>query len=129
MTSTAITGIGQLVSCDLDTDHARGPLGVIEDAAVIIEDASTSSGTGAAATGSVIGWVGPATAAPAADRAVDLGGRCLLPGFVDSHTHLVYAGDRSAEFAARMAGQSYDGGAYSERLVCRCRHVQYRSAL
>jgi imidazolonepropionase len=97
MTSTVITGIGQLVSCEPDTDHARGQLGVIEDAAVIVDDP-------------VISWVGPAALAPAADRAIDLGGRCLLPGFVDSHTHLIYSGDRSAEFAARMAGQSYDGG-------------------
>ncbi|MDQ2847174.1 MAG: imidazolonepropionase, partial [Actinomycetota bacterium] len=48
--------------------------------------------------------------APAADDAIDLGGRTALPGWVDSHTHLVFAGDRSAEFTARMAGQPYTAG-------------------
>jgi imidazolonepropionase len=45
-----------------------------------------------------------------ADERLDAGGRCVIPGFVDSHTHLVFAGDRSAEFAARMSGVAYDGG-------------------
>ena len=58
----------------------------------------------------MIAWIGPAAQAPAADREVDLAGRAVIPGFVDSHSHLVFAGDRSAEFAARMAGQPYDGG-------------------
>ncbi len=47
---------------------------------------------------------------PAADTAIDVGGRCVMPGFVDSHSHLVFAGDRSAEFAARMAGEAYSAG-------------------
>ena len=47
---------------------------------------------------------------PAADRAIDAGGRCVIPGFVDSHTHLVFAGDRGDEFAARMAGRPYEAG-------------------
>ena len=58
----------------------------------------------------LVAWVGPAADAPAADRVVDLGGRAVVPGFVDSHSHLVYAGDRAAEFTARMAGVAYDGG-------------------
>ena len=62
------------------------------------------------AEGGRVIWIGPSTEAPAADRRIDLGGRALLPGFVDSHTHLVFAGDRGDEFAARMAGQGYDGG-------------------
>ena len=49
----------------------------------------------------MIEWVGPAAQAPDADDRRDLGGRAVIPGFVDSHTHLVFAGDRSAEFAAR----------------------------
>ena len=47
---------------------------------------------------------------PEADRRIDAGGRCAIPGFVDSHTHLVFAGDRSDEFAARMAGSPYEAG-------------------
>ena len=89
MTSTVITGIGEL------TTHAHDrPL---TDAAVVVE-------------GSRIAWVGAAAEAPAADQQVDAGGRAVVPGFVDSHSHLVFAGDRSAEFAARMAGQSYAAG-------------------
>ncbi len=92
--ATIITGIGELVTCD-----GTGPdqLGVRHSAALVAEG------------GRVI-WIGPSTEAPAADRRIDLGGRALLPGFVDSHTHLVFAGDRGDEFAARMAGQGYDGG-------------------
>src|SRR5699024_11674301 len=48
--------------------------------------------------------------APAADERVDAGGRCVLPGFVDSHSHLVFAGDRTTEFEARMTGQPYTAG-------------------
>ena len=57
-----------------------------------------------------MGWVGPASRAPAADHRHDVEGGAVIPGFVDTHTHLVFAGDRSAEFAARMAGERYDGG-------------------
>ena len=57
-----------------------------------------------------IAWVGPADAAPAADERVDVDGRAVLPGFVDSHAHLVFAGDRTAEFAARMSGRPYAAG-------------------
>ena len=67
------------------------------DAAVVVE-------------GDTIAWVGPAARVPAADRRLDVGGRAVVPGFVDSHTHLVFAGDRAAEFAARMRGARYDGG-------------------
>ena len=98
VTATLITGIGELVTCDGST--ADG-LGVRRDAAVVVEDQT-------------ITWIGPAAAPPAADRSVDLEGRVLLPGFVDSHSHLVFAGDRAAEFAARMAGIPYDGGGIAE---------------
>jgi imidazolonepropionase len=55
-------------------------------------------------------WIGPSARAPAADEQADLDGRAVLPGFVDSHAHLVFAGDRAAEFAARMAGTRYVAG-------------------
>lgn len=92
--ATVVTGIGELVT----NDPARGGLlGVVRDAAVVVEDGR-------------VAWVGPATAAPPGDARVDVGGRAVVPGFVDSHTHAVFAGDRAAEFAARMAGERYDGG-------------------
>jgi imidazolonepropionase len=84
------TGIGELVTHDPE-------LGVLTDAALIVAE-------------DMILWVGPAAHAPAADERVFLGERAVVPGFVDAHAHLVFAGDRSAEFAARMAGQPYDGG-------------------
>lgn len=94
MTATVLTGIGELVT----NDPAReGLLGIVENAALVVEDG-------------VVTWLGPASSAPAADTRRDLDGRAVLPGFVDAHTHLVFAGDRSAEFAARMAGRPYDGG-------------------
>ncbi len=96
--SVVVTGIGELVTND-STHPASdgGPLGLLTDAAVVVEDGR-------------VAWVGPASAAPAADGRHDVGGRAVLPGFVDSHSHLVFAGDRSAEFCARMAGTPYDGG-------------------
>ena len=101
-----VTGIRELVTCagpegttpadDLNV-AAADRLGVVTDAAVVVLDGR-------------IAWVGPAVDAPPADRAMDLGGRAVVPGFVDSHSHLVFAGDRAAEFTARMAGTPYDGG-------------------
>nr|WP_245690877.1 imidazolonepropionase [Sinosporangium album] len=67
------------------------------DAAVVVE-------------GGHVAWVGESAGAPAADERVDVGGGCVLPGFVDSHAHLVFAGERSAEFAARMSGRPYTAG-------------------
>ncbi len=60
--------------------------------------------------GDRVAWAGPRTQAPAADARVDCGGGAVLPGFVDSHAHLVFAGDRVAEFGARMAGRPYAAG-------------------
>ena len=57
-----------------------------------------------------IAWIGGSAAAPAADQVLDLSGCAVLPGFVDSHAHLVFAGDRAQEFGARMAGEPYTGG-------------------
>ena len=70
---------------------------MIDDAALVIE-------------GDRVAWTGSSARAPAADAVVDAAGRAVLPGFVDSHAHLVFAGERSAEFAARMAGQPYQAG-------------------
>src|SRR2546423_14048457 len=88
--SVLLTGIGELTT---NTDEQ----GTITDAALVME-------------GSRIAWMGQASAAPAADSAVSLDGRAVLPGWVDSHTHLVFAGDRTAEFGARMAGKPYSAG-------------------
>ena len=63
-----------------------------------------------AAENGQITWVGEAAEAPEAAEVIDLGGRAVIPGWVDSHTHMVFDGDRSAEFEARMAGQSYEAG-------------------
>lgn len=98
MSTTLITGIAELVTCD--DERAGEPddqLGILHDAAIVVD-------------GEQIAWVGAAADAPDADDRRDLGGRAVLPGFVDSHTHLVFAGDRSAEFTARMTGEPYDGG-------------------
>jgi imidazolonepropionase len=96
--STVITNIGSLVTNDpARTDPRTDPLGLVADAAVVIEAGR-------------VAWTGPAAAAPATDNRIDVGGRALLPGFVDSHSHLVFAGDRSAEFAARMSGRPYTAG-------------------
>lgn len=72
-------------------------LGELTDAALVVEDGR-------------VAWLGRAGDAPAADGLVDAGKRCVIPGFVDSHAHLVFAGDRSADFAARMAGVAYTAG-------------------
>ena len=94
MSATLVRGIGELVTCD---GTGEGGAGAYAGHALVIE-------------GDRVAWVGPEAEAPAADRRVDVDGRCVLPAFVDSHAHLVFAGDRSAEFAARMSGQAYDGG-------------------
>ncbi|MGH3398727.1 MAG: imidazolonepropionase, partial [Streptosporangiaceae bacterium] len=86
--SVLITNIGELVT-------NSGP--ALRRAALVIEDGT-------------VAWTGPARQAPAADERVDAAGRAVLPGFVDSHAHLVFAGERGAEFAARMAGQPYRAG-------------------
>ncbi|MER5884716.1 imidazolonepropionase [Streptomyces sp. NPDC001941] len=93
--TTLITGIRTLVTND--PALGEGPLGLVEDAALVLD-------------GEAVAWAGPAAQAPAADRSVDAGGRAVIPGFVDSHSHLVFAGDRTAEFNARMSGRSYTAG-------------------
>lgn len=95
--SVAFRHLGQLVTNDPVLGH--GPLGVLSDGAVLVE------------TGRVA-WVGSSADLPqgAGDRLVDAGGRAAVPGFVDSHAHLVFAGDRAEEFASRMAGRPYAAG-------------------
>jgi len=88
VTTLAIDNIGLLVT----NDEA---LGERRDAALVLDDDRV---------------VGVEPAGAQADRRIDAGGRCVIPGFVDSHTHLVFAGDRADEFAARMAGQRYSAG-------------------
>ena len=88
--STLITNIGELMTQDLE--HR-----VLKDAAIVFE-------------GERISWIGSSTDAPAADERIDADGRAVLPGWVDSHSHLVFAGDRTSEFEARMAGESYSAG-------------------
>ncbi|WP_400997013.1 imidazolonepropionase [Agromyces sp. GXQ0307] len=116
-----LTNVGELVTNDPADGRDGGPLGIVRDAAVLVEE------------GRIV-WVGPAAHAPSQldavrhereDRragdehraawdsdveVVDLGGRAVIPGFVDSHTHLVFGGDRAEEFAARMAGRAYEAG-------------------
>ncbi|MEO3750309.1 imidazolonepropionase [Streptomyces sp. B6B3] len=98
MPSIALTRIGTLVTNDPSLGSSdSGPLGRIQDAALVIEDDR-------------IAWVGPTSRAPATDSHHDAAGRAVIPGFVDSHSHLLFAGDRAAEFAARMAGTAYTAG-------------------
>src|SRR5690606_18027793 len=95
--SLLVENIGELVTNDPGSGEGR--LGLIRDAALVLQE-------------SWVAWVGPAQAAPEADERYDAGGRAVLPGFVDSHTHLVFAGDRAAEFATRMepGGGGYPPG-------------------
>lgn len=95
MRSVAITNIGRLVTND--PSLGAGLLGELRDAAMVIEDGR-------------VAWVGSSADVPAAERGIDAAGRAILPGFVDSHAHLMFAGDRADEFAARMAGEKYAAG-------------------
>src|SRR6202012_1186064 len=98
--STLITNIGELVTnapADGDPSRGPGPFAARSGAALVIDEGT-------------VAWTGPASQAPAADDIVDARGRAVLPGFVDSHAHLVFAGERGAEFAARMSGQPYQAG-------------------
>jgi len=94
VTSLVVDRIGLLVTNDAAL--GAGPLGLRRDAAVVID-------------GDRIVAVGDAGGV-SADNRVDAAGRCVIPGFVDSHTHLVFAGDRADEFALRMAGREYEAG-------------------
>ena len=90
-----IDNIGELTTNEESLGEGLG--GRLKDAAVVVE-------------GDRIAWVGTAAEAPEADERFDAAGRAVLPGWVDSHTHMVFAGDRTAEFEARMAGEAYAAG-------------------
>jgi imidazolonepropionase len=96
MTATLLTGIGELTT--FDPSH-EGPLGIVRDAAILLVDGWVE-------------WTGPAGSAPRgdADQVTDAAGAAVIPGFVESHTHLVFGGDRAAEFEARMSGRPYTAG-------------------
>lgn len=93
--SFTLTNISQLVTNN--SAIGDGDLGVITNAAITVTDG-------------IVSWVGQASDADSSVQQTDVGGRSLIPGFVDSHSHLIFAGDRSAEFAARMAGVPYSAG-------------------
>jgi imidazolonepropionase len=97
MTTLVIDNIGQLVTGD--PSLGEGPLGVVHDAALVLEDDHVAAIERPGAS---------------ADERLDAGGRCVIPGFVDSHTHLIFAGERGEEFAARMAGAPYAAGGIRE---------------
>ncbi|MEY2813904.1 MAG: hypothetical protein RL579_809, partial [Actinomycetota bacterium] len=91
MGTQLISNIGQLIT------NSDEELGIITDAAIVID-------------GQKILWVGSNKEAPAADSTIDANGGVVTPGFVDSHTHAVFAGDRSKDYVARMSGQKYATG-------------------
>lgn len=95
MRSVAITNIGSLVTNDQGLE--LGLLGELRDAAIVVEDG-------------LVAWVGSSAAVPETDESIDVQSRTVLPGFVDSHAHLMFAGDRASEFSARMAGEAYAAG-------------------
>ncbi|MEI8081644.1 MAG: imidazolonepropionase [Actinomycetes bacterium] len=100
MGTVLLDNIGELVTNepgDNTVVGAEASLGVLSNAALVID-------------GDRIAWIGLAGSAPAADRRVNCAGSAVLPGFVDSHSHVIFAGDRAREFAARMSGRSYSAG-------------------
>ena len=97
------TDIGELVTNDPAQGDAS-PLGIVADGALVVD-------------GDQIAWVGTRADAPAADRRVSCAGPSVIPGFVDSPAHLVFAGERSAEFAARMSGEPYGAGGISSTVA------------
>ncbi|MEY3250506.1 MAG: hypothetical protein RLZZ27_614, partial [Actinomycetota bacterium] len=95
MSQSLIKNIGLLVTND--PSLGKTELGLIENAALLIENGKVT-------------WVGANESAPTAEKTIDAGGKAVIPGFVDSHNHLIFAKDRAAEFSARMKGESYTAG-------------------
>ena len=94
MSSVAFTNIATLVTNDGALEN--GQLGVLNGATVVVEDGVIASISRSTPSG--------------VDQEIDCSDRTLLPGFVDSHSHLIFAGDRADEFAARSHGQKYTAG-------------------
>jgi imidazolonepropionase len=90
LSSLLVDDIGLLVTHDPERPERT-------DAALVIDDGR-------------VAWVGDSSDAPDADTSLDAEGRCVIPGFVDSHGHLIFAGDRADEFEARMEGRAYEAG-------------------
>ncbi len=102
MSQTLVKNIGLLVTNNPSLGSTQ--LGILENAALLAENGQ-------------ITWVGDSQSAPTAQNVIDANGKCVIPGFVDSHTHLIFAGDRSNEFSARMAGQSYEAGGIADTVT------------
>jgi imidazolonepropionase len=100
--SIAITNIGSLVTNDQSL--RSGILGELQNAALVIENDK-------------IAWVGVTSEVPATDQQIDVAGKAVIPGFVDSHAHLLFAGERSKEFQARMKGEKYFAGGIQSTVV------------
>jgi imidazolonepropionase len=94
VTSTLLSNAKQIVT---NSSGSKYQLDLVEDSSMLIENGTVK-------------WIGSNEEAPSADEIIDCTDKIVIPGFVDSHTHLIFGGDRSAEFAARMAGESYSAG-------------------
>ncbi len=94
MSSTLLKNAKQIIT---NSSGSLYEIDVLEDASLLFE-------------GGVVKWVGGTSDAPSADSVIDCTNKVVIPGFVDSHTHLIFGGDRSREFAARMSGESYSAG-------------------
>jgi imidazolonepropionase len=94
-----VDGIGELVTNDPELGDGS-PIGLVRNAAMLVE-------------GGHVRWAGGRALAPDADDRVDMAGAAVIPGFVDSHAHLMFAGDRAEEFSARMQGRAYSAGGIS----------------
>ncbi len=90
MTRLLLTGIHVATMAE-----TKAPYGVLTDAAILIENG-------------LISWVGEAADAPTSGRVENLGGRLVTPALIDCHTHLVFGGNRAAEFEMRLQGASYE---------------------
>jgi imidazolonepropionase len=100
--TTAIVNIGQLVTLAGPSrprvGKELGELGILSDAALLIEDGRIAA---------LVAYTDLKTSIPPHAKIIDAEGRCVTPGFIDAHTHLVFAGNRAAEFEQRIAGATY----------------------